>query len=86
MAILKRNGEFLTKCLKVRVILNIIGQLGGPLEGFPESFMVISGQVTELWTNVQILSFLAHCVGVLPGALHFLPQFTYRAEILCLMS
>ena len=63
MAILKRNGEFLTKCLKVRVILNIIGQLGGPLEGFPESFMVISGQVTELWTNVQILSFLAHCVA-----------------------
>ena len=52
------------KYLKVRVILDIIGQLGGTLGAIPESFMVISGQVTEIWTNVQILSFLAHCGGV----------------------
>ena len=31
--------------------------------------MVISGQVTEIWMNVQILSFLAHCGPVAePGS------------------
>ena len=44
-----------------RISLFIIGQLGGPLGGITESFMVIEGKVTEISTNVQILGFLAHC-------------------------